>query len=266
MKCKKFVPIAVLLIICVFAGCAVAAPKVFHGKKSIKGDAPTIKLLKIIVDIANPEKIILAADAEPTPDGQFGHLAVFVTGANYEGYRVDYMAVDLAFLKMKPVKEWRDYMSLRPESFMRGNLEARVTEKDVNDAIALLHKRESEKEEQPWNNVKASFRDGRIKVNGEFRISGNLGGEFIVNTGLEIRKGKQLWLTEPMIHINGDEQTDVIREEINKIQPLFDITEFTFPVILSSVLIQDSTASIFTKTRPNAAKFRDYAVFYEYTR
>ena len=71
-----------------------------------------------------------------------------------------------------------------------------------------------------------------------------------VKTGLEIKKGKELWLKDTELKINRDEQTDAVRDAIRKIQPVVDIRDLPFPITLAELTVTETSLRMGTRTAP----------------
>lgn len=112
-----------------------------------------------------------------------------------------------------------------------------------------------------WSRISVDLKPGRVDAKGHYS-SGGLSIFAEVTTRLEIRQGKQIWLKDTSIKINNDDQTDVIRKELAKIQPVVDIGRFPFPVTLAVLDIDENRVVFSTRTLPKPVK----GLTYRYTR
>ncbi len=214
------------------------------------------RLLALLVSLTDPEFIELRMDQIPDDAGRVRDLSLLISGASIGGFRVERFAIESAFLELNPVSEWRegDRNSLMARSSLRTNVELAVLEKDINEALKTYAGGD-------WSRIFLDLKPGRIDAKGYYS-SGGLGIFAEVTTGLEIKQGKQIWLKDTSIKINNDDQTEVIKKELAKIQPLADIGQFPLPISLSVLNIDEHSVVFSTRTLPKPVN----GLYYRYVK
>lgn len=204
------------------------------------------KLLSILVSITDPEVLELSLDEEPDDGGNIRNLHILVKGANLGGFRIEKLALESSFLELAPPGEWdaaaKDPITVR--NALRTNFEAVILEKDVNTALRAQSGDE-------WRQVTVDLKPGFLTAKGYYHVK-NPGLTLLaeVKTGLEIKKGKELWLKDTELKINRDEQTDAVRDAIRKIQPVVDIRDLPFPITLAELTVTETSLRMGTRTAP----------------
>ncbi len=204
------------------------------------------KLLSILVSITNPEVLELRLDEEPDDQGNIRNLHILVKGASLGGFRLEKLALESSFLELNTPPEW-DADAKNPvvvKDVLRTNFEAVILEKDVNRALQSQGGDE-------WRKVSVDLKPGFMTARGYYHVK-NPGLTLLaeVKTGLQIKKGKELWLKDPELKINHDEQTDAVRDAIRKLQPLVDIRDLPFPITLADLSIDETKLRLATRTAP----------------
>ncbi len=214
------------------------------------------KLLAMVVSLTDPEYAEVRMDELPNATGAVRDLSILVQGANVGGFRVEKFAVESSFLEMNPPSEWvvGDPDSLTVRSALRTNMELLALERDINETLVNYAGGD-------WRRITVDLKPGRVEAKGHYS-SGGLGIFAEVTTKLEIRQGKQIWLKDTSIKINHDDQTDVIRKELAKIQPVVDIGQLPFPVVLAVLDIDEDKVLFSTRTPPKQTE----GLVYRYTR
>lgn len=257
MKMTSKMRILGLILSLVFVLCPATniEAKSFVGE--IHGDEPPAKLLKIFVKKFSPDMAKIIVDREYTQqDESFGRITIFVWGGRYHEYRFDYAAADLLFVKCNSASEWTDdFSSLKiPKSdFMRGNVEIRLLESDINEAVEAYYKTESAKKPLPWSNVNVKIEDNVFRVAGKFSfLSGFFSGSFEVRSGIKITGGTKFNLAAPKLFINGFEST-IIGSLLQKFESVFDISDVApeYDFKLRRVVLKNGAAAISSHMRPS---------------
>jgi len=214
------------------------------------------RLLALLVSLTDPESMELRMDQQPDNDGNVRNISIFIQGASIGGFRVEKIAVESSFLELNRPSEWRmgDRDSLKVGNVLRSNVELIALEKDINAALTSFAGGD-------WRRISVDLKKGMVSARGNYR-SGALDILAEVSTKLEIRQGKQIWLKDTAIKINHDDQTDVIRKELAKIQPVVDIGQFPFPVTLAVLSVDEQKIVFSTRTLPKPVK----GIFYRYVR
>lgn len=214
------------------------------------------RLLSLLVSLTNPETMELRMDQQPDTNGNIRDFSLFIQGASIGGFRVEKIAIESSFLELNRPSEWRtgERDSLKVRNVLRSNVELVALEKDINAALVSYAGGD-------WRRISVDLKRGRVNARGNYR-SGALDILAEVSTKLEIRQGKQIWLKDTAIKINHDDQTDVIRKELEKIQPVVDIGQFPFPVTLAVLDVDEQKLVVSTRTLPKPVK----GLFYRYVR
>ena len=204
-----------------FAACAAQSERVFTGKINQTDNGE--KLLDMLVSLTDPVSLEIMMDQIPDDAGSVRDISIFIRGASIGGFRVEKFAIESSFLEMNPPSNWiigeRDSLSVK--NALRSNVELVALERDINAALVNYAGGD-------WSRISVDLKPGRVDAKGHYSS-----GAKHFRRGhhqAEIRQGKQIWLKDTSIKINNfDDQTDVIRKELAKIQPVVDIGGF-FPV------------------------------------
>ena len=252
---KKLALLFVLMLFCVHSAAA-GEGRTFNG--SFTPNTNGGKLLSLIVSFTKPEAVELRLDQEPDADGSVRNLHCLVTGAFIGGCRVEKLAIEAAFVEFNPPSGW-DPSAENPlvvRKTLRTNFEAIVLEKDINRALM-------EYTGKDWTGISVDLKPGKINARGRYHVkSPSLTILAEVRSGLDLREGKEIWLKDVFLKINHEDQTPVIREELQKIQPIASLRDFPFPVILGVISIDDRQMRIATRTAPRPFE----GIVYRYVR
>ena len=206
------------------------------------------KLLSLLVAFTDPDALELCLDAEPDNQGNVRNMYFLVEGAHVGGFRIERLALEASFVEFTPPSQWKADAEepIGVKSALRSNIEAVILEKDINAALATATG-------EDWHGVSVDLKPGTLHAKGYYTIK-NPGLTLLaeVKTGLEIRRGKELWLKDVLLKINHDEQTNVVRDAIDEIQPVVDLRDFPFPVTLAVLSVDEETLRISTRTPPKA--------------
>ncbi|MFA7620457.1 MAG: hypothetical protein WCY56_01285 [Aminobacteriaceae bacterium] len=253
---KIFYLLLVVALLLSAASCAFAdqPDREFRGDFSPSNNGE--RLLALLVSLTDPESIELRIDQNPDDAGRVRDLSLLISGASISGFRVERFAIESAFLELNPVSEWRmgDRNSLMARSSLRTNVELAVLEKDINEALKTYVGGD-------WSRISLDLKPGRINAKGHYS-SGGLSIFAEVTTRLEIKQGKQIWLKDTAIKINNDDQTEVIKKELAKIQPLVDIGQFPLPISLTVLNIDEHRVVFSTRTLPKPVN----GIYYRYVK
>ncbi len=204
------------------------------------------KLLSLLVSLTDPDSLDLCLDAEPDDQGNVRNMYFLVKGANVGGFRIERLALEASFVEFTPPSQWNPDADdpIGVKNVLRSNIEAVILEKDINAALARATG-------DDWHGVSVDLKPGTINARAYYTIK-NPGLTLLaeVKTGLEIRLGKELWLKDVLLKINHDEQTNVVRDAIDEIQPVVDLRDFPFPVTLAVLAVDEQSLRISTRTAP----------------
>jgi len=213
------------------------------------------RIFAFLVSITNPEALELHMDELPDSEGRIRNISVFVRGACFGGLRVEKIAAESSFLELNPPSEWRlgRRHSLKVKNALRSNVEVVILEKDFNAALSSFPSHRS--------SLSLDFLPGSIRALGVYRTGwGNITAEAF--SGLEISGGKTILLKDVRIRINGKDQTDAFRKEIENIQPLLDFEDFPIPVSISVLSTDNFGIRLSTRTQPKTIQ----GITFRYTR
>ena len=203
------------------------------------------RLLSTMVSLLLPESMELRMDEPPDDAGNVRNISVALCGALLTGFRVERIALESSFLELSPPSSWKpgDRSSLAVRGALRTNTEIVLLEEDINAAL------EPYATEQ--YRLAVDLKPGGIRLRVNF-TAGHLGGGSLatVDAGLEIRRGSQLWLKNPRILVNGDDQTDAVVNELLKIQPFVDFAAFGFPPNLVAASVDENALRLSSRTSP----------------
>ncbi len=206
------------------------------------------KLLSLLVSFTDPDTLELRLDAEPDDKGNVRNMYFLVEGAHVGGFRIERLALEASFVEFTPPSQWKEDAEepIGVKSALRSNIEAVILEKDINAALASATG-------EDWHGVSVDLKPGTLHARGYYTIK-NPGLTLLaeVKTGLEIRMGKELWMKDVMLKINHDEQTNVVRDAIDEIQPVVDLRDFPFPVTLAVLTVDEQALRISTRTVPRS--------------
>ena len=127
---------------------------------------------------------------------------------------------------------------------MQGYVHAIVREKDMNQALLDLA-------DEHWKDVKVDLRPGELFLKARYHVKGSLSLKILVeiSTGLKIM-GRQVWLDNYMLEVNNAEKTSVIKDEIEKYQPLIDLEGFVLPLELKEIIIDKEKIVFSSRVEP----------------
>ena len=149
-----------------------------------------------------------------------------------------------------------------PSEWAKGNVEckdavqiqalATILEGDINRAIEAKTFGKKDK----WHNVSLAITPQGLKGKGYYTADAKLFNLDIlleINSGLKIVKGKELWLNNPTVKANRMDVPDYItRKALTRIQPLVNLDKFPLPMTLHKVDLKQGSATLTTRTLPNA--------------
>lgn len=203
-------------------------------------------LFKDFIRRLDPEGMIMVLDGEPSEDGMVRHLYIDVDGACFSGFRLDDLRIETVFGRFNPVSEWSDTGEVELQDLMQGYVNATVREKDINRAL-LDHT------DEHWKDVMVDVRPGELFARARYHVQGAVSLNILVevSTGLKMT-GKQVWLDNYRLEVNNAEKTSVIKDEIDKLQPILDMKEFVFPLDLKEITMDDEKIVFASRVEPKA--------------
>jgi hypothetical protein len=127
---------------------------------------------------------------------------------------------------------------------MQGYVNATVKEEDINRAL-LDHT------DEHWKDVMVDVRPGELFARARYHVQGAVSLKILVevSTGLKMT-GRQVWLDNYRLEVNNAEKTSVIRDDIDKLQPILDMEEFVFPLDLREITMDDEKIVFASRVEP----------------
>lgn len=209
-------------------------------------------LFKDLLSRLDPEAMTMVLDGEPSDDGTIRHLYLDVKGATFSGFRLDTLTMETVFGKFNPVEEWKEGSEILVEDVMQGYVHAIVKEKDINKALL-------DQTDDHWKDVMVDVRPGELFARARYHVKGAVSLKILVevSTGLRMT-GKQVWLDNYRLEVNNAEKTSVIKEEIEKLQPVLDLKEFVFPLDLKEITMDHEKIVFASSVEPQPFKGKKY--------
>ena len=254
---KKGIVLAAVLVVLALAGSA-SAEKLLEFSGSVTGHTKGVTLFRHIVELLNPEAVEMIIDQEPDNSGKVRHIYLDVRGAVIDDVRIEQLRCEATFAELNPIRDWakKGTRALEVRGAASAVIEGTVLEEDVN---ALVKKYLDVHTNSKWRHITLDFRKDSIFIKGYYHQDSPWSDLAIqVASGLEAKGGKELWLKDYSLVINTAEKTDLIHEEIKKIQPIFSLRGFTFPVSIASFKISPDSITFSTLTGPKPFTGRTY--------
>ena len=238
--------IGVLMLLAGLITESAAAPRHFVGSVPSGGD-PGSEMLRALVEHFAPEQATLVLDALPDAENSVRHLFLEVTGATTQEFRVARMRLEPAFVTFSPISSWHTSGGLKVEKIVSAKFEAEISEEDLNN---FLRNKAFSKDDGKWIDAAVDLRGGAIEARARY-VSGMVRALVELHTELQVREGNQIWFTEYAFSVNGDPQSEgLIREALQKIQPVVDFRNFVFPVKIAFLDVDDEVIRVRTRTSP----------------
>jgi hypothetical protein len=233
----------VLLLILTVAGCS-RGEEINITPDDTEHNEASALLFKDFIRRLDPEGMTMILDGEPSEDGMVRHLYIDVDGACFSGFRLDDLRIETVFGQFNPVSEWTDGREVQLQDVMQGYVNAIVKEKDINRAL-LDHT------DEHWKDVMVDVRPGELFVRARYHVQGAVSLKILVevSTGLQMT-GKKVWLDNYRLKVNNAEKTSVIRDDIDKLQPILDMEEFVFPLDLREITMDDEKIVFASRVEP----------------
>ncbi len=234
-----------------------ATPRHFAGSVPAGGD-PGSEMLRALVEHFAPEEVTLVLDALPDEENTVRHLFLEVLGATTEDFRISRIRLEPAFVTFSPVSTWNTPEGLKVEKIVSAKFDAEISEEDLND---FLRNKAFGKGGDEWIDAAVDLRGGAINARARY-VSGMVRALVELHTTLQVREGNQIWFSKYSFAVNGDAQSEgLIRESLEKIQPVVDFKNFIFPVKIAFLEVGDDALRVRTRTAP--APFQ--GITYTYT-
>ena len=211
------------------------------------------RLLAHLVSLTDPESLELCLDDPPDEKGRVRHLSCVLTGGTFTGFRVEKVALEAFFLELSPPSAWgkggRRFLDVRGALCTR--MEVVLLEKDLREALTPY----------PCENYRLlpDLLPGKVSLRVRFTphpLPFPSVAEVVARPAL--RGGRELWLEEPRITLNGQDRTDAFREEFLRVQPFADLGDFGFPAGLTDLSVDGEKLALSTRTLPGRAEGRVY--------
>lgn len=239
-------------------GC-LAGEKEPEGGKSfvgtVEGTAPEVRLLRGLVTALKPESLDLTLDGSPDESGRVRRLFFEARGVRQGGVRIDRLRVEALFVQLQEEKDAPSNPGGAPEpgnlgvkSAVQGYFEGRVTEKDLNDFLlgATLSSGNSQ-----WKDLHLDLRPGGFTASARFS-TGAVSALVEIRSRLEIQERDRLRMEDYQVSVNNaDTDMALVKEALEKAQPLLDFRDFPFPVRLRHLDLDEQSLVLATQTPPS---------------
>jgi hypothetical protein len=229
----------VLLLILTVAGCS-SGEEINITPDDTEHNEASALLFKDFIRKLDPEGMTMILDGEPSEDGMVRHLYIDVDGACFSGFRLDDLRIETVFGRFNPVSEWANREEVELQDVMQGYVHATVREEDINRAL-LDHT------DEHWKDVMVDVRPGELFARARYHVQGAVSLKILVevSTGLKMT-GRQVWLDNYRLEV----KTSVIRDDIDKLQPILDMEEFVFPLDLREITMDDEKIVFASRVEP----------------
>ena len=244
-------PLSLLLFSFCLGGVSFASSSVHEVRGDFKATTNQAKLVKALAKALDPESMTVTFVDGPKENGDISGLYLDIVGPSAgTDYRLDRFSLSGALVRLTPPSQWDagDLKTFRPSKW-EGlfNAELLLKESTAREALALFSRTQGDEQ---WRNLSLDFRPGKILLEGTYRVNGGMRAAFKITTGLELRGGRQIWLANPEVQINNDEQTQAIRSKIQEINPPADFDKLGIPLVLRTIKITDRELRIATGQPP----------------
>jgi len=218
----------------------------FVGKVPSGGD-PGSEMLRVLVEHFVPEEATLVMDAPPDGTHTVRHLFLEVVGASAGGFRVARLRLEPSFVTFSPIEDWTSPGGLQVKEIVSAKFDAEITEADLND---FLRKNAFGKGSDEWRDATVDLRPEGLCARVRY-ASGMVNALVELRTKLQVREGNQICFADYSFSVNGDSQSEgLIREALEKIQPVVDFRDFIFPVKIAFLEMGDDALRVRTRTPP----------------
>ena len=243
--------LSLLLFSFCLGGVSFASPPVQEVRGDFKATTDQAKFVKALAKALNPESMTVTFVDGPKENGEISGLYLDIVGLSAgTDYRLDRFSLSGALVRLTPPAQWdvEDLKTFRPSKW-EGlfNAELLLRENTAREALALFSRTQGDDQ---WRDLSVDFKPGKILLEGTYRVNGGMRAVFKITTGLELRRGKQIWLANPEVQINNDEQTQAIRSKIQEINPPADFDKLGVPLVLRTIKITDKELRIATGKPP----------------
>jgi len=240
---RKFINILATMIILV----ALVFPA--YGKTKDESSPPSHKLYEAFIEGLKPEKMELILNHEPDEKGKVGHLYLDLTGCDIGGVRIDHLTIEAVDVEFTPPSTWS---TEQPDVKNMLDIKAKATilEEDVNKALLS---EEFGDDDGHWHDLLLDFRNGGLYVRGYYLTKFLFRLDILIELEgrFEIRRGKELWLADYVMRVNKvDLPKSITDRAISQIQPVIDLKEFVFPLVLDKVEQKDDRVVLASRILP----------------
>ena len=208
-------------------------------------------LLNYYVNRFKPETAELVIAEKPDSTGNFSDLYMELKGVMVETLRMDRLTFRMRGVQFNKPSEWAKGNVECTEAIQIQAL-ARILEGDINKAI----EDKTFGEEDSWHDVSMKIIPAGLKGKGYYKANAGLFNLDIlleITSPLKIVNGKELWLNNPTVKVNKMDIPDYVTQKaLSRIQPLVDLDRFTLPMTLHKVELKQGSATLSTRTLPQA--------------
>lgn len=242
------------LLLLVFWLCS-CGPSFAFQVREVRGDfaasTSQAKFVKALARALDPDSMVVTFVDGPKENGELSGVYIDVTGlSGGTSYRLDRLTLSGALIRLTPPAQWdvEDLKTFRPQKW-EGLFDAELILKK-STAQEVLRVFSQTRKDEKWRDLAIDFKPGRLVLKGTYRVRSGIRAVFKITTGLDVRRGKQIWLANTEVQINNDEQTQAIRKEIQKINPPVDCEKLGIPFVLRSAVVTNEELRIATGKPP----------------
>ncbi len=188
-------------------------------------EAAAQRLFDAFVSGLKPETMEMIVDGGPDKNGRVRRIYLDLEGCELGGVRIDRLKIDASDVTFTPPATW------------------------------------DEKGPDHWHDLSLDFREGGIYARGyylaqfifKFDILLEMEGSFAV------RHGQEIWLDDYKVRVNKVDVPDGLTQRaISRIQPVIDLGEFPFPLVLDSIIQEEDRVVIKSRLEPKPFEGRTY--------
>lgn len=193
-----------------------------------------------------PESMEMIMDGVPDKNGRVRRIYLDLEGCHVGHVRIERLQVDAMDVTFTHPSTW-DETGPGVELALLVRTKALVSEDDVD---AALRSGIFGGIEENWQDMRLRFRDGGVYVEGYKKVL-FLNVFFELQGRLDIRQGREIWLTDYSMRINRVNAPEMLAERtVSQIQPLIDLGTFPFPLNLKRAIQRNDYLILESRNSP----------------
>jgi hypothetical protein len=220
-------------------------------------EAAAQRLFDAFVSGLKPETMEMIVDGGPDENGRIRRIYLDLEGCELGGVRIESLKIDASDVTFTPPATW-DEKGPDVKEMLDVKASAVILEQDVNEALLV---KQFGNDDEHWHDLSLDFREGGIYARGyylaqfifKFDILLEMEGSFAV------RHGQEIWLDDYKVRVNKVDVPDGLTQRaISRIQPVIDLGEFPFPLVLDSIIQEEDKVVIKSRLEPKPFEGRTY--------